>query len=75
MMTEAPDMNPAMTEWLRKLVSQPSLNTPTNVYRQPAKNATCQSQQQCQAGEICTSPQQYGTTARKPSASAASNTR
>ena len=41
MMTEAPDMNPAMTEWLRKLVSQPSLNRPTKVYMQPARKATC----------------------------------
>ena len=49
MMTEAPDMNPAMTEWLRKLVSQPSLNRPTKVYMQPARNATCHAQQPSQA--------------------------
>ena len=41
MMTDAPVMNPEMTECDRKLVSQPSRSTPTSVYRQPAKNATC----------------------------------
>ena len=42
MMTEAPDMKPEMTECDRKFVSQPSFRMPTIVYRQPARNATCQ---------------------------------
>ena len=40
-MTDAPDMKPEMTEWDRKLVSQPSFRMPTVVYRHPAKKATC----------------------------------
>ena len=41
MMTEAPVMNPEMTECDRKFVSQPSRSRPTSVYRHPARNATC----------------------------------
>lgn len=40
MMTDAPDMKPAMTEWEMKLVIQPSLKTPTSVYITPARKAT-----------------------------------
>ena len=40
MMTEAPDMNPVMTEWEMKLVIHPKLNNPTSVYMTPAMKAT-----------------------------------
>ena len=41
MMTDAPVMNPQMTEWDKKLVIQPSFSRPTAVYKDPASNATC----------------------------------